>query len=65
MLTNGDETTEVLLDKPYEGLYIGHNIWREIYEFSPDATLMVLASDVFSEDDYIRNYDEYLKDLKK
>ncbi len=64
MLTNGKETEEIVLNKPYEGLYIGHDIWREIYDFSADCTLMVLASDVFLESDYIRKYDEYIKDLQ-
>ncbi len=51
----------VSLEKPYEGLYISNNIWREMYDFSSDAVLMVLASDVYKEEDYIRNYDEFLK----
>ena len=51
----------VSLEKPYEGLYISNNIWREMYDFSSDAVLMVLASDVYKEEDYIRNYDELLK----
>ena len=42
-LDNGSETAEVLLDKPYEGLYIANNMWREMYDFSEDAVLMVLA----------------------
>ncbi len=47
-LDNGRETKEVPLEKPYEGLYI-----------SPDAVLMVLASEVYDERDYIRDYDEF------
>lgn len=61
MLDNGKEKKIVSLEKPYEGLYISNNIWREIYDFSSDAVLMVLASDVYKEEDYIRNYDEFLK----
>lgn len=60
-LDNGSETEEVLLDKPYEGLYISNDIWREMYDFSPDAVLLVLASQYYDEADYIRNYDEFLK----
>lgn len=60
-LDNGTETEEVLLDKPYEGLYISNDIWREMYDFSPDAVLLVLASQYYDEADYIRNYDEFLK----
>ena len=58
---NGKEKKIVSLEKPYEGLYISNNIWREMYDFSSDAVLMVLASDVYKEEDYIRNYDEFLK----
>ena len=61
MLDNGKEKKIVSLEKPYEGLYISNNIWREMYDFSSDAVLMVLASDVYQEEDYIRNYDEFLK----
>ena len=60
MLDNGKEKKIVSLEKPYEGLYISNNIWREMYDFSSDAVLMVLASDVYKEEDYIRNYDDYL-----
>ena len=61
MLDNGKEKKIVSLEKPYEGLYISNNIWREMYDLSSDAVLMVLASDVYKEEDYIRNYDEFLK----
>ena len=64
-LDNGYETEEVLLDKPTKGLYISHNMWREMYDFSPDAVLMVLASELYDESDYIRNYDEFLKFVRE
>ena len=60
-LDNGKETEEVELNNPYEGLYIPNNIWREMYDFSPDAVLMVLASVIYDEADYIRSYDEFIK----
>lgn len=60
-LDNGSEKEEVLLNKPYEGLYVSNVMWREMYDFSPDAVLMVLASEYYDETDYIRNYDEFLK----
>ena len=60
-LDNGSEKKIVVLEKPYEGLYVASNIWREMYDFSPDAVLMVLASEIYNEDDYIRDYDEFLK----
>ena len=60
-LDNGRETKIVPLEKPYEGLYISNNIWREMYDFSEDAVLLVLASDLYKEEDYIRNYEDFLK----
>lgn len=64
-LDNGNETKVVNLEKPYEGLYIPNNVWREMYDFSKDAILLVLASEVYIEQDYIRDYDEFLKLIGK
>lgn len=61
LLDNGKETAVVNLDTPFEGLYISNDMWREMYDFSSDAVLMVLASELYDEADYIRNYDEFLK----
>lgn len=60
-LDNGKEQKIVFLEKPYEGLYIANNIWREMYDFSEDAVLMVLASDYYREEDYIRDYEKFLR----
>lgn len=43
------------------GLYLPVNVWLEMYEFTSDAILLVLASDLYDEKEYIRNYDEFLK----
>lgn len=64
-LDNGFEKKEIFLEKPYEGLYISNAMWREMYDFSTDAVLMVLASDYYNEDDYIRNYDDFLDMVKE
>lgn len=61
LLDNGKDKKIVSLEKPYEGLYISNKMWREMYDFSPDAVLMVLASEVYKEEDYIRDYDAFLK----
>lgn len=60
LLDDGKEKKVVPLEKPYEGLYVSSNIWREMYDFSEDAVLMVLASDFYDEEDYIRDYDEFI-----
>lgn len=64
LLDNGKEKKIVPLEKPYEGLYVSNNMWREMYDFSPDAVLMVLASELYDESDYIRNYDDFLEFVK-
>lgn len=61
LLDNGKEKKIVPLERPYEGLYIPGNMWREMYDFSSDAVLMVLASEIYNEEDYIRDYDEFLQ----
>lgn len=65
LLNNGYEQKVIYLEKPYEGLYVSNNMWREMYDFSPDAVLLVFASDYYNEDDYIRDYDEFLNFVRK
>ena len=65
LLDNGIEKKVVSLEKPYEGLYIANDIWREMYDFSSDAVLMVLASDFYKEEDYIRDYDIFKKMIEE
>jgi len=60
LLDNGVEKKKISLEKPYEGLYISNDIWREMYDFSSDAVLLVLASDYYREEDYIRDYEEFI-----
>lgn len=60
-LDNGTESKVVLLEKPYEGLYVASNIWREMFDFSADAVLLVFASEFYDEKDYIREYEEFVR----
>jgi len=60
-LDDGKEKVEVFLDNPEQGLYIKSFVWREMYDFSEDCVLLVLADSFYMEDDYIRNYDEFLE----
>lgn len=61
ILDNGSTKEEVVLDNPTQGLVIKGLIWREMHDFSEDCVLLVLASEHFTEQDYIRNYDEFLR----
>ncbi|GMM89474.1 sugar 3,4-ketoisomerase [Vibrio fortis] len=61
LLDDGNEKIDLLLDNPAQGLYIESFIWREMFDFSDDCVLMVLADSVYDESDYIRDYEEFLK----
>ena len=60
-LDNGYERKTVLLNHPWQGLLIDTNIWRTLDDFSSGAVCLVLASEHFSEGDYIYDYNEFLK----
>ncbi|CAM3353844.1 TDP-4-oxo-6-deoxy-alpha-D-glucose-3, 4-oxoisomerase [Flavobacterium longum] len=60
ILNNGRESKSVTLNKPDKGLVIPRNMWRELENFSSGAVCLVLASDVFEEADYIRDFDTYV-----
>ncbi len=53
------------LNDPAIGLYIGTYVWREMFDFTEGSVLLVLASECYDEQDYIRNYDFYLEEAKK
>lgn len=60
VLKDGKSKEIVTLNRPDKGLLIENNIWRELENFSSGSVCLVLASEEFSEEDYIRNYKEYL-----
>lgn len=57
---DGKERKTFILDKPFIGLYIKDLVWHEMYNFTSDNVLLVLASNIYNEKDYIRNYEEFL-----
>jgi len=59
ILDDGKNRSEVMLNKPNKGLLIPTGIWRELDNFSSGAICLVLASDEFDENDYIRDYKEF------
>ena len=61
ILNDGKEEKIVTLNKPFEGLLITNGIWRELKNFSSGAVCLVIASDVFSEEDYIREFSAFLE----
>jgi hypothetical protein len=60
-ITDGKEELVVELDRPMMGLYIPKMIWKDMYDFSSDSVLLVLASTHYDGSEYIRNFDEYVK----
>ncbi|KHA61694.1 dTDP-6-deoxy-3,4-keto-hexulose isomerase [Vibrio variabilis] len=64
-LDDGQTRESILMDSPNVGLYIDNHKWREMHDFSEDCVLIVLASDYYEEADYIRDYDEFLKEVVK
>lgn len=64
VLDDGKERVEILLDNPAQGLLIESCMWREMYDFSEDCVLMVLADQLYDETDYIRDYDKFLEEIR-
>ena len=62
---NGVEQTVIELNRPRMGLYLKTMLWKDMYDFSPDSVLLVLASEHYDGEEYIRDYEEYLKEIKE
>ena len=64
-ITDGKEEYIVVLDKPRMGVYIPPMIWKDMYDFSEDSILLVLCSEHYDADEYIRNYEEYISEIRQ
>lgn len=60
-LDDGKNQSVFTLSAANEGLFVDKMIWREMYDFSDNCVLLVLASNYYDEEDYIRDYEEFLK----
>ncbi len=65
VLDDGREKKTITLNRSYQGLYLPKMIWRDLVNFSSGSVCVVLASEYYTEDDYYRNYDEFLAAVKK
>ena len=65
VVNNGTEQQTFSLNRSYYGLYIPNGLWREMNNFSTNSLALVLSSTEFSEEDYIRNYQNYLQWIQK
>jgi len=63
-ITDGSQEQDFLLDKPSVGVYLPKMVWKEMYDFSEDSVLLCLASEPYDATEYIRDYDEYLKEMQ-
>ena len=59
-LDDGKSKRSFFLNRPYQGLYVKPGLWRDLVDFSSGAVAMVLASEVYQKEDYIRDYNEFL-----
>ena len=59
VINDGTNKKVVHLDRPYIGLHIVSGIWRELINFSSGALCLVLASEIYTEEDYIREFEDY------
>jgi dTDP-4-dehydrorhamnose 3,5-epimerase-like enzyme len=64
LLDDGNGPVEVVLDDPTQGLLIGNMVWRELYDFSDDCVLMVLADQLYDPTDYITDYAAFLREVR-
>lgn len=64
-LADGSKEIIVELNKPRMGLYISSMVWKDMYDFSKDSVLLVLASRHYDANEYIRDFDEYLSEIQK
>lgn len=62
---NGEESAVIELNRPRMGLYLSSMLWKDMYDFSEDSVLLVLASGHYNEKEYIRDYDVYLQVLRE
>jgi dTDP-4-dehydrorhamnose 3,5-epimerase-like enzyme len=64
LLDDGTGPVEVVLNDPSQGLLLGRMVWRELYDFSDDCVLMVLADHLYDPADYITDYDEFQREVR-
>ncbi|MEG0833307.1 MAG: FdtA/QdtA family cupin domain-containing protein [Oscillospiraceae bacterium] len=65
VLDGRGSTTVYNLDRPHMGIYIPRMIWKDMYDFSADSVLLVLASEHYDASEYIRDYDAFVKEVNK
>ncbi len=63
-LDDGNRRQNIILDQPNKGIFLGAHLWHTMHEFNSNCILLVFASQLYNEDDYIRDYNEFLESVK-
>lgn len=64
-IDNGQETAVVELSRPHTGIYMDTMVWKDMYDFSADSVLLVLSSEHYDSEEYIRDYNAFLKEVNQ
>lgn len=64
LIDDGKSKNIITLDQPHIGVYLDRMVWKDMYDFSPDSLLLVLSDEHYDGSEYIRNYDDYLYEIK-
>lgn len=62
---DGEKEEVFELNNPNEGIYIPKMVWKDMYDFSEDSVLLVLSSEAYDPDEYIRDFDEFMEAVNK
>lgn len=63
-INDGSHSVNIHLDKPMTGIYIPKMLWKEMYNFTTDAVLLCLTNTYYDSEEYIRDYEQYLTEIK-
>lgn len=65
--TIDEERNEIVyeLNEPNQGIYLPKMVWKEMYDFTEDSVLMVLTNEYYDSGEYIRNFDDFVTEMKK
>lgn len=64
-IDTGKKVEVVSLDHPHEGIYLSRMVWKEMYDFSKDAVLLVLSNEHYDPEEYIRDYEQFLYEVNQ
>lgn len=62
---DGENQETVILDKPYQGIYLNKMVWKNMLNFSKDTILLVLSNEYYNSEEYIRDYEEFKKIIRE